>query len=254
MRVLKTRQTIHRRLAAAEQNNEQLAEQLGHAQRLSGLGLAWAVTAHEMNNLLCPMVNYAQLALQHPEDPTLNKKALEKTVLLGQRTSAILDKIMRMASGGDFDRTRLDVNTLLDDVLQCIGRDFAKDGIAMVRDCRAGTTLCGDGLLLGQTFMNLILNARRAMLPKGGTLRLAARNTPAGVLIEVSDTGCGMRPDVVSRIFEPFYSTAKKTTECDGNGLGLVFCKQIIEAHDGSIQVESEAGTGTTFRILLPND
>ena len=159
---------------------------------------------------------------------------------------------MAMASGREFDTERLDVNVLLDDVLLCIGRDFSKDGIFLVRDCEPGTTVRGDGLLLSQVVMNLVLNARRAMLSKGGELRLVGRQTPNGVLIAISDTGCGMTPEVVSQIFEPFYSAAGKTADRDGNGLGLVFCKQIVEAHNGSIHVESEPGHGTTFKILLP--
>lgn len=251
--MLEMRQTIHRRLALAEQAKGQLEEQLQEAQRLSSLGLAWAVTAHEINNLLTPMTNYSKLALQHPEDDGLSKKAHEKTVLLGQRAGEILEKIMAMASGKLFEKSWLAVDALLDDVLLCIGRDFAKDGIRLLRECPLEMTVFGDGILLGQVMMNLILNARRAMLSKGGELRISARSTPDGVMVEIVDTGCGMTPEVMSHIFEPFYSGADDRKDRDGNGLGLVFCKQIIEAHDGSICAESEPGKGTTFRILLPN-
>jgi signal transduction histidine kinase len=251
--MLEMRQTIHRRLATAEQAKGRLEEQLQEAQRLSGLGLAWALTAHEINNLLTPMTNYARLAIQYPEDEALSKKAHEKAVLLGERAGEILDKIMSMASGKLFEKSRLAVDAMLDDVLLCIGRDFAKDGIRVVRECPLEMTVFGDGILLGQALMNLILNARRAMLSKGGELRIAARSTPDGVMIEIADTGCGMTPEVMSRIFEPFYSAADNRKDRAGNGLGLVFCKQIIESHNGSICAESEPGKGTTFRILLPN-
>lgn len=254
MRVLDNRQTIHRQLAMAEACIEQLDEQLQQARRLSGLGLAWSLTAHEVNNLLAPMTSYAQLALQYPDDTELNKKALEKAVMMGQRAGHILEKIMELASGRQFEEERVDVNALLDDVLQCMGRDFGKDGIELVRDCPPGTTVQADGLLLGQALMNLILNARRAMLGKGGALTLAARPTHEGLMIAVSDTGCGMTPEVAARIFEPFFSGSGKQVEHEGNGLGLLFCKQIIEAHHGRIEVESQLGTGTTFRIQLPND
>ena len=107
--------------------------------------------------------------------------------------------------------------------------------------------------MLGQALMNLILNARRSMLGKGGQLRLHACSTPNGTHLEIADTGCGMSPDVLEHIFEPFYTTVNKNKDHDGNGLGLIFCKQIVEAHDGCIQVESEPERGTIFRILLPN-
>ena len=70
----------------------------------------------------------------------------------------------------------------------------------------------------------------------------------------VSDTGCGMTPEVAAQVFEPFFSGSGKKVGHEGNGLGLLFCKQIIEAHHGRIEVESQLGTGTTFRIQLPND
>lgn len=254
MRVLDTRQSVHRQLAQAEQENCQLQEQLRQAQCLSGLGMAWAVTAHEVNNLLTPMTNYARLALQYPEDAALAKKALEKAVFLGQRAGEILEKIMAMAAGKALEKTRIAVDTLLDDVLLCIGRDFAKDGIRVVRDCPAEITVWGDRVMLCQILMNLVLNARRVMLSQGGELRFCARSTPHGTQIEIADTGCGMTPEVLAHIFEPFYTTVDKNKNHDGNGLGLVFCQQIVEAHDGSIQVESNPGQGTTFRILLPHD
>lgn len=251
--MLEARQSIHRQLAAAEQINEQLTVQLHQAQHLCGLGMAWAVTAHEINNLLTPMTNYARLALQYPQDAALTQKALEKTALLGQRAGEILEKIMAMASGKAIEKSRFSVNTLFDDAMLCIGRDFEKDGIRLVRNCPEEITIRGDRIMLGQAVMNLILNARRAMLGKGGQLRLSAGITLDGTQIEIADTGCGMTPDVLSHIFEPFYTTVKKGKEHEGNGLGLVFCKQIVDAHEGCIQVESEPEGGTIFRILLPN-
>lgn len=253
MRTLETRQSIHRQLAASEQANGQLTQQLQQAQRLSGLGMAWAVTAHEINNLLTPMTNYARLALQYPDDAALGRKALEKTALLGQRAGDILEKIMSMAAGKAIEKSRFSINALLDDALLCIGRDFEKDGIRLIRDCSEEVTAWGDQVMLGQALMNLILNARRSMLGKGGQLRLHACSTPNGTHLEIADTGCGMSPDVLEQIFEPFYTTVNKNKDHDGNGLGLIFCKQIVEAHDGCIQVESELERGTIFRILLPN-
>jgi signal transduction histidine kinase len=254
MRMLETRQSIHRQLASAEQKKSELAEQLRQAQCLSGLGMAWAITAHEVNNLLTPMTNYARLALQYPDDTALCKKALEKAAFLGQRAGEILEKIMTIASGKSLEMTRTAVDVLLDDVQLCIGRDFAKDGIRVIRDCPTGITVWGDRAMLCQAILNLVLNARRVMLDKGGELRITACLTSNGTEIEIADTGCGMTPEVLSHIFKPFYTTAENNKNHDGNGLGLVFCKQIVEAHDGSIQVESVPGQGTVFRLRLPNN
>lgn len=252
MGTLIKRQSIHRQAESAAQTHRRLEEQLRQAQCLSGLGMAWAVTAHEINNLLTPLTNYARLALGHPDDAELSRKAHEKAALLGQRAAEILDKIMGMASGKALEKSRIEISDLFDDVMLCIGRDFGKDGIQVVRRCPAGTTLWGDRLMLSQALMTLTLNARRAMLGKGGVLTLSAQATQNGTHLSISDTGCGMTPEVLSRIFEPFYTTGGKSDDPRGNGLGLVFCRQIIESHDGGIQVESEPGRGTTFTILLP--
>jgi len=108
--------------------------------------------------------------------------------------------------------------------------------------------------MLGQVLLNLLLNARRAMLPQGGPLHMTVQTTPNGTQIEIADSGSGMSPEVISRIFEPFYSGSEAEADYDGKGLGLFFCRQIIEAHNGSIQVQSAPQRGTTFRILLPTD
>ncbi len=255
VRVLDSRQSLHHQLAALEENNQRLQEQLHQAQRLSGLGLAWAITAHEMNNLLMSMTNYARLALQHPDDTELNKKALEKSVFMGQRAGNTLSKIMEMASGKAVPMSRLQMQTLLDDVMTCIGRDFEKDGIVLACDVQPELSVRGERVLLAQVLMNLILNARRAVLDTGGGhIRIKAGPSPSGVQIEVIDTGCGMSPEVLERIFDPFYGDAAADEQYEGNGLGLFFCKQIIDAHNGCIQVESDPQKATTFRILLPND
>lgn len=254
MRLLDNRQTLHRRLAVLEQTGHRLQKQLDEAQQLSGLGLAWAVTAHELNNLLTPMTNYARLALQHPDDPDLNKKALEKSVFLGQRAAEILEKVMSMASGKTIEFGRVEVDKLLDDVLLCIGRDFEKDGIRLVRQCQPGASVQGDRVMLGQMLLNMILNARRAMLPDGGQIHISVCVTENGTQIEIADTGCGMEQETIAQIFDPFFSTADNNAGPDGNGLGLYFCQQIVEAHNGNIQVESAPEQGSTFRILLPTD
>lgn len=102
--------------------------------------------------------------------------------------------------------------------------------------------------------MNLIINAREAMLPKGGFLTIRAKQLDATVQIEVRDTGCGIEQVNLKKIFEPFFST--KTSEPNskqtGTGLGLALCKTVIDAHDGVISIESDLGRETTFRITLP--
>lgn len=102
--------------------------------------------------------------------------------------------------------------------------------------------------------MNLILNARQAMLGKGGGLRISARQLPDSVQIEVADTGCGIETQNLIRIFDPFYTTKNAESQSHrlGAGLGLAFCKKVIDGHNGIISVQSKPGDGTTFTIILP--
>ncbi len=102
--------------------------------------------------------------------------------------------------------------------------------------------------------MNLILNAREAMLPKGGTLTISARQDAGSLRIEIADTGCGIQRCDLAKIFQPFFSTKTESAQAahHGAGLGLAFCKRVVEAHSGAISVDSQPGCGTTFRITLP--
>ena len=105
--------------------------------------------------------------------------------------------------------------------------------------------------------MNLILNARDAMLPGGGILAVRAIDKTDAVQIEISDTGCGIEPADLANIFDSFFTTKadkKSKSQYSGSGLGLAFCKKVINAHNGLISVESQVATGSTFKISLPKN
>lgn len=100
--------------------------------------------------------------------------------------------------------------------------------------------------------MNLVLNAREAMLPHGGKLTIFAQADNEGVKIKISDTGCGIEQSELSRVFDTFFTTKHKKIAGSGTGLGLSLCKKVIDAHRGTITVDSHPGKGTTFTIHLP--
>ena len=114
--------------------------------------------------------------------------------------------------------------------------------------------LCNFFLNFQQVFLNLFVNAKQAMHHHGGTLTIEALAQHDALSIIVSDTGCGIQQDILSKIFDPFVSTKLNETNIDqqGTGLGLVICKEIIESHSGSIRVTSEINKGTTFTIVIP--
>jgi signal transduction histidine kinase len=217
-------------------------------QPLVNLGMAWALTAHELNNLLTPIANYAELALQNPQDTALAEKALSKAQRLSTQAGQILEKVMTLANSEPAEKQEIILSSLLEDVFGAIGRDFSKDKIKLVLDFENDLTIFADANALRQVLMNLILNAGHAMQEKGGTLKIAVTEEAECTRIEISDTGCGIAPEKLREIFTPFYTDGKK----NGNGLGLAFCRKVIESHGGCISVDSQLDTGTHFKILLP--
>lgn len=250
--LLEKRQALHQQLKFHKQQHSHLVEQSDKLQSLASVGLAWTMTAHELNNLLTPVVSYAQLALQHPGDAALAEKALQKALRMGQMATEMLQRVMMLAGQKTFQKENVSVKGLIDDVFVGIGRDFAKDKIHTTLNIPADLIIFADGPSIRQVLMNLVLNARQAMLGQPGELRIRAYGVQDAVCIDIVDTGRGMDAATMRRIFDPFFSTKADLPEAQNNGLGLSFCKRIIDSHDGSISVESEVGNGTCFKIRIP--
>jgi signal transduction histidine kinase len=246
-----------------EQQIADLQEQLTESQRLATVGTIAAVIAHEFNNLLTPIVSYCQLALNSIEagkdDPALVQKALSKSMTHAVRAGKICTSMLSLVRNEGDDKS-LAVQILVDEALSVLARDPRKDGIALRVQIQPGLTVKGDPIQLEQVLLNLLINARQAMLAgnssiRGGSISIKADQTEEGeVRISIIDTGPGIPDSALPRIFEPFFTTKTnpKRGEHRGSGLGLHICKQIIERHGGRIEVQSTVGKGTTFDLLLP--
>lgn len=244
---------------------DSLREQLTDTQRLATIGTIAAVIAHEFNNLLTPIVTYAQYALQSAQGPSPDMemicKALTKAFSASTKAGKISQSMLALARGQS-NGDEVGVQKLIDETLTVMARDPQKDNISLRVQVQPGLTVRGDPVQLEQVLLNLLINARQAMLGKGGSLTIRAAategeatgDTSAEAKIQVSDTGAGIHEKHIGRIFEPFFTTKGTTRngEPKGTGLGLAICKQIIEHHQGRIEVTSEAGKGTTFTIHLP--
>jgi len=253
--IIAKRLCLHKQVRDQQQQNASLRDQIVRLQALANIGTAACMIAHELNNLLTPAGNYATLALKHPEDHQLAAKALEKTVQSCRQAARIMNSMLAVANGKAEPRQGVELRKLVEEVFACLARDFSKDGIRVSIEIPRELTIEAVAVQIQQVFMNLIFNAREAMLGAGGTLRIVARERQKSVRIEVSDTGRGIKPEVLERIFEPFFTTKISGEEQSSNGgcgLGLAFCRQVIHDHGGTIEVESEPGRGTTFRITLP--
>lgn len=240
------------KLEKLEKYLTQLEDQLVRAQRLSALGTMANMIAHEFNNILTPIVSYAQFALKQDDVP-LMKKALTKAYEGGKEAAEVCQQLLSFGRGDHLAKT-CDVEQVIAATLKCLVRNPAKDNITLQLDLTPGLHVAIEPCMLQQVVYNLILNARDAMLGKQGRLKIA---TDAGndqiVKITVADSGPGIDPAILTKIFDPYFTTKSKSDETrGGSGLGLAVTKHILQRAGGTIRVESELGKGTSFTIELP--
>ncbi|MGB8699597.1 MAG: PAS domain-containing protein, partial [Thermosynechococcaceae cyanobacterium] len=246
-------------------DKKSLEKQFLRAQRMESLGTLAGGIAHDLNNILTPILAAAQLLpLTLPNLDERNQHIVQMLVDSSKRGSDLVQQILSFARGMDGQRTVLQVGHLLAEVVNIARQTFPKNiEIERAISTRDLWTVYADATQLHQVFMNLCVNARDAM-PHGGTLSITAENLLADehyvrmnldahvgpyVIITVSDTGLGMSPEVIERIFDPFFTTKG---EGKGTGLGLSTVIGIIKSHGGFINVYSEVGTGSHFKVYLP--
>ncbi len=239
-----------------------LEQQFLRAQRLESLGSLASGIAHDLNNILTPIVGAAQLLpLTLPNLDARSQRLLNMLVESSKRGSGLVKQILTFARGTDGERTTIQLRHILAEIISVARQTFPKSiEINLNLDSEDLWLVNVDATQIHQVLMNLFVNARDAM-PHGGNLMASAENIaidvdlglslqlPAGsyILITVTDTGIGMTSEMLDRIFEPFFTT-KET----GTGLGLSTVQGIIKAHGGSIEVESTVGQSTCFKIYLP--
>ena len=253
--ITEKRLSLHKRVEVQKHQNDALKSQLADLQHLANIGTVSHMIAHEMNNLLTPLKSYASYALDNLDDRTLTEKALQKAVRNSGRASKVMESMLALVSGEKQEKKNVQLLDLIGDIFTCLCRDFTKDGITVEIDIPDNLTVSVVPVQVQQVLMNLILNARDAMLPQGGCLTIGAAEAGDVIEIEVADTGDGIEPADLTNIFETFFTTKTdkdSPAEYSGAGIGLAFCKMIIDGHRGSISVESEPGHGSTFKIVLP--
>lgn len=255
-RIIEKRRSLHKQVAKQQNENRTLKLHLGQLQALANIGLNTSMIAHEINNLLTPLINYAALALKNPDDKAIGEKVIQKTYRNCQRASKVMTSILAITKKDAEKSCSVNLLNLVDEIFTCLCRDFSKDSINVQIEIPEDLTVYGIGIQIQQVLMNLILNAREAMLGRGGVLKIKAEKKENGILIEVGDTGCGIGKENLNRIFNAFFTTknkSKKSPTGEGTGLGLAFCRKVIDSHNGSLAVETEQEKGSTFKILLPD-
>jgi PAS domain S-box-containing protein len=241
---------------------KELETHLLRTQRLESVGRLASGIAHDLNNILAPMLMAPPLLREAIQDPEL-RNMLDLVETNAQRGSNIIKQLLTFGRGLEGERVPVQLRTLVMDMSGIIRETFHKN-ITTRRETPPDTWLVsGDATQLHQVLMNLCVNARDAM-PEGGTLTLKlenqefdesfARMTPGAqpgryVCLSVTDTGEGIAPEHLDKIFDPFFTTKELGK---GTGLGLSTVLGIVQSHDGFIQVHSQPGRGTQFKVYLP--
>jgi PAS domain S-box-containing protein len=243
---------------------KQLEAQFLRVQRMESIGTLASGIAHDLNNILTPILSSAQLLLMQNTLTDDRKQHFMKTIeLSAKRGASLVKQVLSFARGVEGKRTVLQVRHLISEIQHIAFETFPKSIELSVDSAHDLWLVSGDATHLHQVFMNLCVNARDAM-PNGGTLNITATNfmidesfarmhiearVGAHILVTVSDTGMGIPADALGRIFEPFFTTKELGK---GTGLGLSTVLSIVKSHGGFIDVVSEIGRGTHFKVYLP--
>lgn len=236
------------------QEIELLKRQLVQAQRMAALGELVGTTTHEFNNVLMTIINYAKLGLRHKDEPTRDK-ALDKILAAAQRAEKITNGVLGLARNRKEEFAPTHLHQLISESLVLLEREMQKYRVAVRCEFAEVPPVRAIGNQIQQVLLNMMTNARQAM-PQGGELLLRLTHDPASHAVEftIRDSGTGIPQESLPKIFDRYYSTKTGPDETGkgGTGVGLATCKDIIDAHQGRIRVESSLGRGTAFIIRLP--
>jgi two-component system, cell cycle sensor histidine kinase and response regulator CckA len=265
---------VQERTLELAQANEQLKQEIREhqiakdhllrAQRLESIGTLASGIAHDLNNILTPMLAIAQLLPRRlPHLSERNQEMLKTLETSAKRGAELIKQILSFARGVEGNRIPLQVGYLLTEVRNIAQQTFLKSIEIHLEVDRDLWLISGDATQLHQVFMNLCVNARDAM-PHGGLLEIVAGNCQlrqediklhpdategAHIVVKVIDTGTGIPPEIINRIFDPFFTTKEIGK---GTGLGLSAAIGIIKGHGGFLDVQSTVGQGSQFQVYLP--
>jgi len=251
-----TRKKAEQELQSAYQKLQETQQQLIQSAKMAATGQLVAGVSHELNQPLTGIKGFAQALLMDSEENSPARADLKKIIEQADRMDNIIKNLRLFARKSEFKTEELDINKPIQDALMLLSQQLKVDNIRL--NTSLGENLPkiqGDLNQLQQVFLNLITNARDAIdslkHPDGGELMIKTALSEDSKYVEITfeDTGCGIHPEDLENIFNPFFTTKSSLGSI---GLGLSITYGIIEEHRGKIEVKSQEGKGTTFKIILP--
>ena len=229
-------------------------DRLERLQRGASVGAVASSVAHEFNNILTSILNHAKAGLR-TSDSEVKQRSFDKILASARRAAKVTTGMLALSRNRSARRESTDLVHLVDEVLAVLEKDLAKHQVRLERRNEGAPVAEVVASQIEQVLLNLVINARQAM-PTGGTLEIVVASNRQTKMAEIAikDTGGGIEPEILNRIFDPYYSTKDGPDQSGqgGSGLGLSVCREIVERHQGRIRVESLVGRGTTFIVKLP--
>jgi two-component system NtrC family sensor kinase len=224
-------------------------EQLLQSEKLAAMGRLTSQIAHELNNPLYGIMNTLELLKTEIAPDNKRRKILEMALSETIRLSDLLRKMLSFSKPDQEERHPVDINSVLDEILLLHEKQLKENDINIkYRLAEDLGRVKASKNQLRQVFLNMITNARDAM-PNGGTFTVTTGGDGENIIVEIADTGMGIRKENIDKIFDSFFTTKG---EVKGVGLGLSVCYGFIKDHGGDIEVKSQEAVGTTFTITLP--
>ena len=251
-------QKLEEKVVEKTEELQRAQRQVLHMEKMSSLGKLSATVAHELNNPISGMLTYARLVrrelIEQPLDEEVLAELTRYLTLMEKecsRCGAIVQNLLLFARHTGAAMAPIDLNEVVDRALMLVRHHLTISGVSLHHELlERDSIIVADAGQLQQALVALFVNAVEAMNgQQDGELRVRLHGAPESVRIDVEDTGIGIPPDVLPQIFEPFFSTKEKES---GVGLGLAVVYGIVERHGGKIEVESEMGQRTVFKLWLP--
>jgi len=249
--------TLKAELTQVRRHTVRMEQALVEAQRLATIGQLASQMAHEFKNVLMIIMGRAGYALSE-NDAELTEKALQTSVDCGQRGADVVKGLLDYANGRQRQSRVIRADELMDRAVDLVAWALPKSHVQLVREYESDACIRVVPVRIEQVLLNLILNARNAMKPRGGRLTAIVRQagTEGYVTLCLKDTGCGIPNEHLERIFDPFFTTRPRSEDDSGSewgtGLGLPVARDLVRQAGGEIHVESVPNEGSTFTVLLP--